>query len=92
MLNKEKGITVIWITHDMEEAVNADRVFVMEKGKIVMQGAPRQIFSRVEQLKRYKLDVPPMTMLAYELKKEGLDLTDGILTRQELLNSLKNLC
>ncbi len=92
MLNKEKGITVIWITHDMEEAVNADRVFVMEKGKIVMQGAPRQVFSRVEQLKRYKLDVPPMAMLAYELKKEGLDLTDGILTRQELLNSLKNLC
>ena len=92
MLNKEKCITANWITHDMEEAVNADRVFVMEKGKIVMQGAPRQIFSRVEQLKRYKLDVPPMTMLAYELKKEGLDLTDGILTRQELLNSLKNLC
>ena len=90
-LNKKRGITVIWITHYMEEAIGADHIFVMDKGKIVMQGTPRQIFSRVEQLKKYKLDVPQITMLAYELKKEGLALPDGILTRAELLNSLKNL-
>ena len=75
----------------MEEAIGADHIFVMDKGKIVMQGTPRQIFSQVEQLKKYKLDVPQITMLAYELKKEGLALPDGILTRAELLNSLKNL-
>lgn len=90
-LNKERGITVVWITHYMEEAIGADRVIVMDKGKIAMQGAPRQVFSRVEQLKQYKLAVPQITMLAYELKKAGLALPDGILTREELLNSLKVL-
>lgn len=90
-LNKERGITVVWITHYMEEAIGADRVFVMDKGKIAMQGTPRQVFSRVEQLKQYKLTVPQITMLAYELKKAGLALPDGILTREELLNSLKVL-
>lgn len=90
-LNKERGITVVWITHYMEEAIGADRVFVMDKGKIAMQGTPRQVFSRVEQLKQYKLAVPQITMLAYELKKAGLALPDGILTREELLNSLKVL-
>lgn len=90
-LNKERGITVVWITHYMEEAIGADRVIVMDKGKIAMQGAPRQVFSRVEQLKQYKLAVPQITMLAYELKKAGFALPDGILTREELLNSLKVL-
>lgn len=90
-LNKERGITVVWITHYMEEAIGADRVFVMDKGKIAMQGTPRQVFSRVEQLKQYKLAVPQISMLAYELKKAGLALPDGILTREELLNSLKVL-
>lgn len=91
MLNQKRGITVIWITHDMEEVTRADRVFVMDQGKIAMQGTPRQVFSRVEQLKQYKLDVPQITMLAYELKKAGLALPDGILTRQELLGSLIRL-
>lgn len=90
-LNKERGITVVWITHYMEEAIGADRIFVMDKGKIAMQGTPRQVFSRVEQLKQYKLAVPQISMLAYELKKAGLALPDGILTREELLNSLKVL-
>lgn len=90
-LNKERGITVVWITHYMEEAIGADRVFVMDKGKIAMQGTPRQVFSRVEQLKQYKLAVPQISMLAYELKKAGFALPDGILTREELLNSLKVL-
>lgn len=90
-LNKERGITVVWITHYMEEAISADHVLVMDKGKIAMQGTPRQVFSRVEQLKQYKLAVPQITMLAYELKKAGLALPDGILTREELLNSLKVL-
>lgn len=90
-LNKERGITVVWITHYMEEAIGADRVFVMDKGKIAMQGTPRQVFSRVELLKQYKLAVPQITMLAYELKKAGFALPDGILTREELLNSLKVL-
>ena len=91
LLNQERGITVVWITHYMEEAIGADRIFVMDKGKIAMQGTPRQVFSRVEQLKQYKLAVPQITMLAYELKKAGLALPDGILTREELLNSLKVL-
>lgn len=90
-LNKKRGITVIWITHYMEEAIGADRIFVMDKGKIVMQGTPKHIFSQVEQLKQHKLNVPQITMLAYELKKEGLALPDGILTREELLNYLKKL-
>lgn len=90
-LNKKRGITVIWITHDMEEALWADRIFVMDKGRVVMQGTPRQVFSKVETLKQLKLDVPQMTLLACELKKGGLALPDGILTKGELLAALKNL-
>jgi energy-coupling factor transport system ATP-binding protein len=72
----------------MEEVVEADRVYVMDQGKVVMQGTPRQIFSRVEELKSYRLDVPQITQLAYELRQEGLDVPPGILTRQELLREL----
>ena len=79
-LNKREGITVLLITHYMEEVVHADRVIVMDDGRIVMDGTPREIFSRVEELKSYRLDVPQVTELAYELKKAGVDLPDGILT------------
>lgn len=87
-LNRTKGVTIILITHYMEEVIHADRVFVMDKGKIVMQGTPRQIFSKVEELKTHRLDVPQITMLAHELRKSGLNLPEGILTREELLREL----
>ncbi len=87
-LNRREQITVLLITHYMEEVVDADRVIVMDEGKIVMDGTPREIFSQVEQLKSYRLDVPQVTELAYELKQAGVDLPDGILTRGELMESL----
>ena len=87
-LNKKEGITVILITHYMEEVIDADRVFVMDHGEVVMEGAPREIFSRVEELKSYRLDVPQVTLLAWELKQAGVDLPDGILTAKELVNAL----
>lgn len=90
-LNRKKGVTIIWITHYMEEVIEADRVYVMDQGKVVMQGTPRQIFSRVEELKSYRLDTPQITQLAYELRQEGLDLSPGILTRQELVQELCRL-
>ena len=82
-LNKQEGITVILITHYMEEVIDADRVIVMDDGKMVMDGTPKEVFSRVEELKSYRLDVPQVTELAYELKKEGVKLPDGILTKEE---------
>ena len=91
-LNREKGVTIILITHYMEEVVVADHVYVMDAGKVVMQGTPRSIFSQVERLKEYRLDVPQITLLAYELKKAGLDIPDGILTREELTEALEKLC
>lgn len=90
-LNRKKGVTIIWITHYMEEVIEADRVYVMDQGKVVMQGTPRQIFSKVEELKSYRLDTPQITQLAYELRQEGLDLSPGILTRQELVQELCRL-
>ena len=91
-LNREKGVTIILITHYMEEVVEADHVYVMDAGKVVMQGTPRSIFSQVERLKEYRLDVPQITLLAYELKKAGLDIPDGILPREELTEALEKLC
>ncbi len=90
-LNQEKGVTVILITHYMEEVVDADQVFVMDNGHVVMQGTPKNIFSRVEELEQYGLDVPQITRLAYELKQEGLALPDGILDRQELVEAICQL-
>lgn len=90
-LNKEKGVTVILITHYMEEVVRADRVYVMDSGKVVMQGTPKSIFSQVDTLKSYRLDVPQITLLAYELRKAGMDIPEGILTRQELVDALCQL-
>ena len=87
-LNQVEGVTLILITHYMEEIIHADKVFVMDGGKIAMQGTPREIFSQVEQLKKLRLDVPQVTLLAYELKKKGIPLPDGILTREELLQAL----
>lgn len=87
-LNQAKGVTIVLITHYMEEVVDADRAFVMDHGKIVMQGTPKQIFSRVDELKEYRMDVPQITLLAHELRQEGLHLPEGILTREELLQEL----
>ncbi len=87
-LNRKEGITVLLITHYMEEAIEADRVIVMDDGHVVMDGVPREIFSRVKELKHYRLDVPQVTELAYELKQEGLDIPDGVLTMEELLDAL----
>jgi energy-coupling factor transport system ATP-binding protein len=88
-LNQAEGITVILITHYMEEIIYADRAVVMDKGHIAMQGTPREIFSQVEKLKELRLDVPQVTLLAYELKKSGVNLPDGILTCEELMHELK---
>ncbi|MGC6177798.1 energy-coupling factor transporter ATPase [uncultured Clostridium sp.] len=87
-LNRKEGITVLLITHYMEEVTGADRVIVMDEGRVVMDGTPREIFSQVEKLKSYRLDVPQVTELAYELKQKGLDLPDGILTLDELMENL----
>ena len=90
-LNRAEGITVVLITHYMEETVNADRILVVDGGEVRMTGTPKEIFSRVEELKRLHLDVPQVTELAYELKQEGLDLPDGILTIPELVDALCQL-
>ena len=87
-LNEKLGITVILITHYMEEVIDADHVFVMDSGHIVMQGTPREIFSEVDKLKKYRLDVPQVTELAHELKHSGIDIPAGILTREELVEAL----
>ncbi|MHB8131476.1 MAG: energy-coupling factor transporter ATPase [Mobilitalea sp.] len=88
-LNKNDNVTVILITHHMDEAIFADKVFVMEQGHVVMEGTPREIFSRVEEIKQYRLDVPQVTELAYELKKAGLSIPEGLLTVDELIEALE---
>ena len=90
-LNRAEGITVLLITHYMEEAIDADRIIVMDGGRIVMDGKPAEIFSRVKDLKAYGLDVPQVTELAYELKEAGMPLSDGILTREQLVRELEPL-
>lgn len=87
-LNRAEGITVLLITHYMEEAIEADRIIVMDDGRIVMDGQPREIFSRVKELKSHGLDVPQVTELAWELKEAGIPLADGILSREELVEQL----
>lgn len=88
-LNEKENVTVILITHYMEEVIYADRIFVMDQGEVVLQGTPKEVFSQVELLKKYRLDVPQVTELAYELKRAGVELPDGILTRTELIEELK---
>lgn len=90
-LNKEKGITILYITHYMEEVADADYVYVMEKGKVVMTGTPKEVFSKVEEIGQLRLCVPQITELAYELKKSGVNLPDGILTKEEFIKELKKL-
>ena len=90
-LNTVEGITVILITHYMEEVIYADKVFVMDKGRVTMEGTPREIFSQVDRLKELRLGVPQVTLLAHELKKNGLPRPDGILTREELVEELKRI-
>ena len=90
-LNREEQITVILITHYMEEVIEADRVIVMDDGKVVMQGTPREIFSQVDRLKELRLDVPQATLVAYELQKKGFPLRNGILSNEELVEELCQL-
>ncbi len=87
-LNRSQGVTVILITHYMEEVVHADKVYVMDDGHLVLEGTPREIFSQVDILKQYRLDVPQVTMLAHELRKGGVGVPEGILTREELVETL----
>ncbi len=90
-LNQEKKVTIVLITHYMEETVDADRIIVMDQGKIVMDGTPRQVFTEVESLKKIRMDVPEVTELAWKLKQAGMPLPDGVLTRSELVTLLTKL-
>lgn len=92
-LNKKKGVTILLITHYMEEVVDADRVYVMDKGHVVMQGTPRELFSQVEKLQQYRLDVPQITLLAHKLRQAGLtQIPEGVLTREELTEAISRIC
>ena len=90
-LNREQGITVVWITHFMEEAARCSRVAVMYKGKLVMDGTPREVFSQVDLVREYRLDVPPMTRLAQMLRERGLDIRPDTLTINEMSEEVKRL-
>ena len=87
-LNKKENVTVVLITHYMEEVIHANKVYVMDGGNVVMQGTPKEIFSQVETLKKYRLDVPQVTLLAHELHQAGVDIPEGILTKEELVGAL----
>ena len=87
-LNEVENITVVLITHYMEEVIYSDKVYVMDKGHITLQGTPREVFAQVDRLKELRLDVPQVTLLAHELKKEGFPIPDGILTKEELREAL----
>ena len=90
-LNEVEGITIILITHYMEETIYSDKIFVMNKGKIAMEGTPREIFKHVEELEGYKLEIPKITLLAHELKKKGIDIPECVLSDKELAEALKKL-
>ena len=90
-LRREKNVTVILITHYMEEVIEADRIFVMDDGKLVMEGTPKEVFSKVEKLKELRLDVPQATLVAHELQQRGIPLPDGILNNEELVDELCRL-
>ncbi len=87
-LNRQENVTVILITHYMEEVIQADHVYVMDGGSVVMEGTPKEIFSQVETLKEYHLDVPQVTLLAHELHEAGVNIPEGILTKEELVGAL----
>ena len=90
-LNREEGMTVIWITHYMEEVVDADKVFVMSGGKVVMQGTPREVFRREKELSEYRLDVPQATRIASRLRQKGFDIPEGVLTVRELTDAVARI-
>ena len=90
-LREQKKVTVILITHYMEEVTDADKIYVMDHGRVVMEGTPKEVFSQVDELKKYRLDVPQVTILADELKKQGLDIPSGILRKEELVEALCQL-
>ena len=90
-LNEKEGVTVILITHHMEEVLHADKVFVMDDGKVVLSGTPKEVFSQVEKMKELSLEVPQVTELAYELEKEGLPMPRGIITREEFMKEIQKL-
>ena len=87
-LNKDKGVTILLITHYMEEVIYADKVYVMDKGKVTLQGTPREVFSKVDELKALRLDVPQVTLLAHELREEGFPISEGILTKEEFRDAM----
>lgn len=87
-LNQKEHITVLWITHYMEEVAEADQVIVMDRGKIVMEGTPKEIFSQVETMEKYHLDVPQVTLLAHELSKQGMQLPQGVTSPEELVDAI----
>ena len=91
-LNQEQGITVLWITHFMEEAVHCDQIHVMHEGKLVRSGTPREIFAQGDTLREYRLDAPPMARLSQQLKKAGMPLGDGILSAEEMAEEVLRLC
>ncbi len=90
-LNKEKGITIILITHYMEEAIKADKIFVMDGGTVIMEGTPKEVFSQVEKLKGIGLDVPQVTEVAYRLRKRGIDIPQDILSIEEMVGTICQL-
>ena len=90
-LRKKKNVTVILITHYMEEVIDADKIYVMDHGHVVMEGTPREIFAQVDRLKEYRLDVPQVTILADTLRKRGLDIPEGILRKEELVEAVCRL-
>ena len=91
-LNREQGITVLWITHFMEEAVHCDQVHVMHQGQIVLSGTPRDVFADPEQIRKYRLDAPPMARLAVQLREAGMPIRDGVLTAEEMTKEVLRLC
>ena len=90
-LNRKEKVTVILITHHMDEAVDADRVLVMDQGQIAMDGTPKEVFSRVEELQKLELDVPQITELAWQLKQQGMPFSDGILTQEQFIHELEQI-
>lgn len=90
-LNKKEGITIILVTHNMEEVIDADKVYVLDKGKVVMEGKPREVFSERERLKEYKLEVPQATMIGEYLKEKGIPISKTVLSIDELIDELKNI-
>ena len=87
-LNREKGVTILWITHYMEELVEADYIYAMDKGKVVMQGTPREVFADTAGIRKHHLSLPQITLLAERLRRDGVDLPPAVLTEEELLEGL----